>query len=152
MHRLYRREVLLDDIVNVSSTLFYIAEDSPQNPLIRIRFDVDLDIEQAAQSRICQQKDPLNEDNLARLNMNRLIRTVVHRVIIDRTLNALTVAKLSDMLNQQIRLKCIRMVIIQLLALLKRNIIMLLVVVVMIDNGNVISEAVTQPVRKSRLS
>ena len=124
----------------------------PQNPLIRICFDIDLDIQQAAQSRISQQQNPFDEDNLARINADCLIRTVVHRVIIDRALNALTIAKPFDMLNQQIRLQCIRMVIIQLLTLLKRNIIMPLIVIVMINNGNIISETATQSVRKSRLS
>ena len=44
------------------------------------------------------------------------------------------------------------MVIIQLLTLLTRNIIMPLIIIVMINNGNIISETVTQSVRKSRLS
>ena len=67
----------------------------------------------------------------------------MYGIIVDRALNALAIAELFDVFDQKICLQRIRVVIIQLLALLKWQVIVLLIIIVMINYSDVISEAFT---------
>lgn len=89
VHRLDRRQVLADDVLEVTAALVHIAQHAAQDALIGIGLDEDLDVEEIAQALILEDQDALDDDDLARLDDLRLLRARVARKVVDGTLDAL---------------------------------------------------------------
>ena len=152
MHGLDGRKVLVYDAAQVAAALLDIPEHTAENTLIRVCLNIDLDIKKFSDSRILQYKNPFHDNNAARLDDFDLIRTVVDRVIVDRAADGLPSLERSQMLDQKICLKRLGMIIIRLLPLLKRNRILPFLIIVVIDDGDLVSERVLQTVCKCRFS
>ena len=69
-----------------------------------------------------------------------LITSVVHSIIIYRAFDAFAVSQSAQMVDEEVRLKSIRVIVVYKLALLKRDIIMTLVLVVIIDDSYLVTE------------
>ena len=85
MHGLNCSQILLHNIVQVTATFFNVADNTAKNPFICISFYIDFNIHHVAESGIFQQQDTFCQNDLLWLNVNGLVRTVVHTVIVDRT-------------------------------------------------------------------
>lgn len=71
----------------------------------------------------------------------RPVGAVVNGVVVDRTLDAVPCAKLLEILDEYIGVEGIRVVIVELCPLFVGHIVVRLVIVVVIDHGNVPAEA-----------
>ena len=149
VHRLDGCQILLGNSFHVPAALFHVTDHSPEDPLISVRVYIDLDIHQVLQARVIEHQDPFDKNDLCRIDLNRLVSPVVYRIVIDRTLNRFTVLEFLQMLYQEICLKRIRMVIVNQFSLFKRNIIVRLVIIVVIDHRHAIPECFLEPVCKS---
>ena len=77
----------------------------------------------------------------------RLLRPVVNRKIIYRADNFFPIFQVFYRLNQQVSVKRIRVVIVELAALLVRHIVMGFIIAVMVDYRHIISEPFNQLLR-----
>lgn len=152
MHRLDRRQVLADDVLEVTAALVHIAQHAAQDALIGIGLDEDLEVEEIAQALILEDQDALDDDDLARLDDLRLLRARVAREVVDGTLDALSLAQRLEMRDEQVRLERVRMVVVDVLALLKRNLVMCPVVIIVIDDRDAVPEMRLEPVRECGLA
>lgn len=84
--------------------------------------------------------------------MNGRFGAVVVGVVVGWTVDCLPVFQFVEMLKKQLRLKCIRVVVVQLFALLKWHIVVGAVVVVVVKHGHLITKCVFQAVCKSGFS
>ena len=73
-------------------------------------------------------------------------------VIVHRTFDAFPVSEFFQMLHEKIRLKCIRMIVVEFFTLLKRQVIMAFIIIVVVQHRNLIAETMLSPVCKGRFS
>ena len=76
----------------------------------------------------------------------------VAREIVDRALDALARAQCLEVLDEQVRLERVRMVVVDVLALLKRDVVVCLVVVIVVDDRDAVPEMRLEPVRECGLA
>ena len=80
------------------------------------------------------------------MDRDRLVRTVVDGVVVHRAFHGLAVPQFADMVDQHISLKGIGMVIVDFLPFLKGQLVPALVIIVIVDHGDLVPEGFLQPV------
>ena len=73
-------------------------------------------------------------------------------IVIHRTLYALAAPKCLQMCDEKIRFEGIRMIVVHLLTYLKRDAIVRLIVIIVINHGNLITKFLVKTIRKGRLA
>ena len=140
MHRLDRRQILRHDGLQRSAALVDVANDAADYAHIGVRIDENLDIAEVAQLLVLKDQDTLHDDDLGGLNPHRLIDPVMYRKIVDQSFDTLARRQTAYMLDHQIRIKRVRVVVIQLFSFLKRDFIVLLIIKIVAQHGDFIAE------------
>lgn len=140
VHRLDRRQILRHDGLQRSAALVDVANDAADNAHIGVRIDENLDVAEVAQLLVLKDQDTLHDDDLGGLDPHRLIDPVMYRKIVDRSFDTLARRQTAYMLDHQIRIKRVRVVVIQLFSFLKRNVAMLLIIKIVAQHGDFIAE------------
>ena len=138
MHGLHRREVLLEHRVHITSALLDITHEATSQAHIIIGINEDLDVHQFAQFLVLEDQDPIKDQDLRRLDAYRLGQAVVVGEGVDGALDTLSLLELADMLDHHIRVEGVRVVIVELGALLETEIIVRLVVEVVAERRDVL--------------
>ena len=131
---------------SISASFLDITDDTPEDPLIGISFHVYLDVQEITKLLVLEDHDSLNYYYLGRMDGDGLAAPVVDRIVIDRTFDAFAVSQSAQMVDEEVRLKSIRVIVVYKLALFKRDIVMTLVVVVIIYDGYLVTELGLEPV------
>ena len=152
VHRLDRGQILLCYSLYISAAVLYVTDHTAEYPLVGIRLYIDLYIQKISEFLILEHHDALDYDNRRRLYRNGLIAPVMDSIVIYRTLDRLAVSELSQVFDEEVCFKSIRMVIVDKLALLKRYVVMSSVIVVIIDDSNSVSELIFDTVCKCRFA
>ena len=153
MHRLDCLPILPDDTVQRPASVIDIADDPAKNPLISVCIHKNLEIHQLDQPGFGQDENAFQDDDRIGLNPYGLLRPIVHRIVIDRHVNRPARFQLADMLTEQLCVKGIRMVIIELCPLLVREIVISFIIIVMTEDTDLILPEITdQCVRQSSLA
>lgn len=142
MHRFHCSKVLVYDAVQVSAALFDVADYAPQYALVSVSLYVDLYVKKVAHFGIGKEQDALDDHDMARLYPDDLTGTVMLAVIIYRAVNGLACLQFFQVLDQKVSLKRVRMIVIHLNALIKGNTVLTAVIIVMIYDGDVITEII----------
>jgi len=121
MHRLHGREILLDHVVERASAYMRVALDAPDEPHIGLGIDEHLHIAQLAQPLIDEQQNPVDDDDIGRLDARVLARPEVRDEIIFRLVDRVPRAKCFEMLAEEVEVERIGMVPVQLPALIERQ-------------------------------
>ena len=145
MHGFDGGQILVHDVVNIPAPLFDIPYHPAQNTLVCICFYIDLNIQKIPDAFVRQKQDSFCQDDSFWFDVKRLIRTVVTAVIVDRTIDGLSVFEHMQMIQQKLSLQRIRMVIIYFFTVLERYFILSAVVVVMINDSHIVLEFLLQP-------
>ena len=138
MHRLHRREVLLEYRVHITSALLDITHEAASQAYVIIRIDEDLDVHQFAQLLVLKDQDTIEDQDLSGLDAYRLGQAVVVGEGVDGALDTLPLLELADMLDHHIRIEGVRVVVVELGALLETEIIVRLVVEVVTERRDVL--------------
>ena len=142
VHRFYCCQILRHDRLQRPAALVDIADDTAYDAHIGIRIDKNLDVAEISELLVLEDQNALDDDDLGRLYQHRLIDAVMDRKIVDRPVDTLPHRQAAHMLDHQIRIKGIRMVIIQFFSFLKRDFIVLLVIKIVAQHGDLIAEFV----------
>lgn len=137
MHGLHRREVLLEHRVHITSALLDITYKAASQAHVIIGINEDLDVHQFAQLLILKDQDTIEDEDLRGLDTYRLGQAVVVGEGVDGALDTLPLLELADMLDHHIRVEGVRVVIVELGALLETEIIVRLVVEVVAERRDV---------------
>jgi len=152
VHRLDRREVLVDDRVDRAAALFDVAADPAAQAHVGGGVHEDLDVHLGAELRVLEDQDALDHDDLARLDAQHLVRPVVDRVVVSRALDGQALFELAQVFDHHVRVECVRVVVIEKAPLLERQLVVPLVVVVVAQNRDVVAEAIDQRPHERRLA
>ena len=93
MHRLDRRQILIDDVLEVAAALVHVAQHAAQDALVGVGLDENLDVKEVAQALVLEDQDALDDDDLARLDDLRPVGARVAREVVDRALDAPALAQ-----------------------------------------------------------
>lgn len=97
-------------------------------------------------SGLYQRQDALNDEDGCRLDVLDFIAAVVVAVIVNRAVDGIACLQFLEMLNEKIVVKSIRMVVVQLAAFLKGQLVVALVVAVVRDETHlVLAKTILQP-------
>lgn len=140
VHGLYSIPVLCDHGFNAAATLQCIPGDPAHDPLIGIGIHKDLEIHKTAELFVFQYQNPFQQNDGMGMYGDGFKTAVVDRIVIYRTLDGLTVFQLQDVLIEPLRIKGVRVVIVQLGALLVRHVVVGEIVAVMADDLDLISK------------
>ncbi len=145
VHGLDRVQVLIDHALQAAPPIPHVPHNPAQDAHIRIRIHKDLDVHLLAQLAALENQNALHDDHPGRVNGNGLVRAVMNGIVIHRTENRPALLQLPHRLNQQIRVKGVGVVVVQLCPLLIGHVVMGLIVIVMIDYRNIAAEFTDQP-------
>ena len=153
VHRLDRGKVLVYHAVQAASTLLYVPQDAPQDALVRVSVHKDLVVEQGAQLRLYKGQNALYDQHRGRLDVLHLVAAVVVGIIVHRAVDGASGLQLLQMVDEQCVIEGVRVVVVQLAALFKGQLIVTLVVAVVGDQAHlVLSKALLQAQRKGGLA
>ena len=105
VHRLDRRQVLIDDVLEVAAALVHVAQHAAQDALVGVGLDENLDVKEVAQALVLEDQDALDDDDLARLDDLRPVGARVAREVVDRALDAPALAQCLEVRDEQVRLE-----------------------------------------------
>ena len=153
MHRLDRGKVLVDHAVQAAPALLYIPQNAPQDALVRVRVHKDLVVEQGAQLRLYKGQNALYDQHRGGLDVLHLVAAVVVGVIVHRAVDGASGLQFLQMVDEQCVVEGVRVVVIQLAALFKGQLIVALVVAIVGDQPHlVLPKALLQPQCKGGLA
>ena len=138
VHGLDRGAVLGDDAVQRAAALLDVPQDAAEDALIGVGVHIDLVVEQLAKLRLGQGQDAFHDEDGGRLNVLHLAAAVVVGVIVDRAVDGAACLQFPQVLDEQVVIKRIRMVIVQLATLRKRKLVVALVVAVVGDQTHLV--------------
>ena len=138
MHGLHCREVLLEHRVHITPALLDITHEATSQAHVIIGINKDLDVHQFAELLVLKDQDTIKDQDLRGLDAYRLGQAVVVGEGVDGALDTLPLLELADMLDHHIRVEGVRVVVVELGALLKTEIIVRLVVEVVAERRDVL--------------
>jgi len=130
---LHGGEILLDDLFERPAALARVPLDSPDQPDVRIRIHEYLDVAKVPHSRIDEQQDAVDDDYIRGLDPRRVRPAQVSEEIVLRLVDRPTTAKSSQMRAEQIIVERIRVIPIDLSAVVECQCGEILVVGVHVD-------------------
>ena len=113
---------MIEHHINGTSALHHITTDVTDQAHIAVGIHIDLQIHHVAQLLMVQRHDALQDDNRLRLNMNRFWQTIRKHIGIGGLFHSLAIPEFLDLLSQQFPVKGVRMVEVNLLPLLWRQV------------------------------
>ena len=153
MHRLDGGQILVDHAVQRAAALLDVADDAAQNAHIGVGVHEYLHIHQVAQLGGVEDQNTFDNDDRRGLHENDLVAAVVDGVVIHRHLHRVAGAQLPQVGDHQRRVKAVRVVVVQLAALLVGEFVVALVVTVMVDDADLVrTEMIPQLLGQGRLA
>ena len=138
VHGFDRGEVLVDDAVQRAAPLFDVPQDAAEDALIGVSVHINFVVEQLAQLRLHKGQDALHDEDGGGLDVLYLVAAVVVGVIVHRAVDGTARFQLLQVVDQQGVVKGIRVVVVQLAAFLKRQLVVALVIAVVGDEADFI--------------
>ena len=153
VHGLDGGQVLIDDAVQTAAPLLHIPHQTAQDALVGVGVHIDLVVEQGAQLRLHKGQDAFHDQHRCGLDVLHLVAAVVVGVVVHRAVDGAACLQLLQMVDQQSVVKSIRMVVVQLAALLKRQLVVALVIAVVGDQAHfILAKTLLQPQSKGGLA
>ena len=147
VHGLDRGEVLVDHAVQTASAIPYIAHDTPQDAHIRIGVYKDFDIHLITEFLAGKNQNSLYQNDLRRADQSGLLQPVMDGVVIQRHLNGFSCFQRPQILQEQLRIKRIRVVVVDLCPFLKRCVMSGFIIIVIGYHADVTAETLHQSPR-----
>ena len=146
-------QVLLDHAVQTAAALLHVAYQTAQDALVGIGIHKDLVVEQGAQLRLHKGQDAFHDQHRCGLDVLYLVAAVVVGVVVHRAVDGAACLQLLQMVDQQSVVKSVRMVVVQLAALLKGQLVVALVIAVVGDQAHfILAKTLLQPQSKGGLA
>ena len=146
VHGLDRGAVLGDDAVQRAAALLDVPQDAAEDALVGVGVHIDLIIEQLAQFRLGQGQNALHDEDGGGFDVLHFAAAVVVGVVVNRAVDGAARLQLPQMLDEQVIIKGIWMVVVQLAALLKGQIVVAFIVTVVGDEAHlVLPETLLEP-------
>ena len=152
VHGLDGGEVLRDHALERAATVADVAAGAAQDAHVCVGLHEDLDVEQLAQRSVLEDQDALDDDHLVGLDLHSLVGAVVLNIGVHGALDALPVAQLLEVLDEQRGVERVWMVVVDLGALLIGLALLALIVVVVADDGHLIAEMLLEMARECGLA
>ena len=131
-------KVLLEHRVHITSALLDITHEATSQAHVIIGINEDLDVHQFAEFLVLKDQDTIKDQDLRGLDTYRLGQAVVVGEGVDGALDTLPLLELADMLDHHIRVEGVRVVVVELGALLETEIIVRLIVEVVAERRDVL--------------
>ncbi len=143
----------MHDAVQRAAALFDVPHDAAEDALIGVGVHEDLVVEHGAELRLHKGEDALHDEDGGRLDVLHLVAAVVVGVIVHRAVDGTACFQLLQVIDEQGVVEGVRMVVVQLAALLKGQVVVALVVTVVGDETHfVLPETLLDPERQSGLA
>ena len=139
-----RRSVLLNDRLDCPAALLRVAQNSPQDSLVCRSVDEDLQINQLGDFGDRQNQNSIQQDNLPGRNEDDLRRAPVPRKIVNRPLNLQAGYQISQVLDKQTVVECIRMIPVLLPRDHRRHLLPIEIVRIVIEQAHLAAETAFQ--------
>jgi hypothetical protein len=120
MHRLHGRQVLVDDLVERPSAITRIALQTPDQSNVRICVDEYFHVAKFADAIVDEEQDAVDDNHVSRLDADGLRLPQVSHEIVLRFIDCSPVAERLEMIAEQIVVKSIGMIPIELASLVER--------------------------------
>lgn len=134
VHRLHGRQILLGNTVDFAPALHNIALHAAQKADVRVHADENAEIHHRAQTLVVKRVNALNDHRLRGFNhFPAHVRAAMLRVVVGLAGNRATLGQQLHVIQKLIVLEHTRLVVVNLRALLKREIRMVAIIRVLID-------------------
>ena len=146
MHGLDGGQVLLDHAVQTAAPLLDVPHQTAQDALVGVGVHKDLVVEHGAQLRLHKGQDALHDQHRSGFDVLHLVAAVMVGVVVYRAVDGAPGLQLLQVIDEQGVVKGVRVVVVQLAALFKGQIVVALVVAVVGDQAHlVLAELLFQP-------
>ena len=135
-----------------SAALGNVAFDAADQADVGVGIHKDLNIHQITERLVLKDQNALDDDHALWNDGDGFFRAVVDGIVIDRAFDGTAGLELLEVLDHKIGLERIRMVIVELAALFKGQIVVGTVVVVVAQNGDLVPEALGEIFHQGGLS
>ena len=152
VHGLDRREVLVYHALQAAAAVAHVADYAPEYAHVGVRVDENLYVQELAEPRVLENQYALDDYDRRGVHEHRLVRAVVDGVVVDGAAHAAPGAQLPEVAHHALGVEGVGAVVVELRALLVRHVVVRLVVVVVIDNADVVGEALLQAARYRSLA
>ena len=132
--------VLIDNAVNISASLGYVAAQAAQDALVGIGIRKNLDVKKLAESLVVKGQNAIHNNDRCGANANRFAFASVNTKIIIGNIHALAAHQFTQMLDKQIGIQRIGAVVVCLYALFHRKMVLRLIIIVIRNNRYFIGE------------
>jgi hypothetical protein len=119
VHRLYGREVLVNDLIERPAAIAGVTFDSPNQSDVRIGVHEYLDVAKIPHSRIDEQENSVDDDYIRGLDPSRSLPAQVSEEVVLRLVDRLTPAQSFEVGAEQIIVERIRVIPVELPALVE---------------------------------
>src|SRR5437763_7096596 len=137
MHRPHGRLVLRDDRFEAAPALVYVAIQTADEAYVGVAIDKDFHVHQAAHLRVEEDEDAFDDDNRARLDVNRFGLARMRGVVVGRLLDALAGAQGFEMIRHQIDVDGVGVIEVDFVPQLKRHIAEVAIVSVLLQINHI---------------
>lgn len=141
VHGLDRREVLCDDAFKRAAAVAHV----------RVGLDKNLDVKHLTQRGILKDENALDDDDLARQNEFGFLGALMVGVGVNGAMNGLAGFELLELFDHQIRFESVGVVVVLLAAFFEGKILVLIIAVVM-DDADIVTEMLLQMLGESRFA
>ena len=139
MHRLNRRNILINNRLHCATTIANIAQNATCQTQISISIDKHLDIHHIAQLLILEDQNTIDNNHTRRLHQNGLLHTIVLDKRIYGVLDRHVVLQCLQVFDQHLRIERLRVVVVELRALLVGQFVVRLIVEIVAEGYNVVA-------------
>ena len=128
VHGFDRGEVLVDDAVQRAAPLFDVPQDAAEDALIGVGIYINFVVEQLAQLRLHKGQDALHDEHRGRFNVLHFVTAVVVGVVVYGAVDGTAGLELLQVVDEQGIVESVRVVVVQLAALFKGQVVVALIV------------------------
>ena len=146
VHGLDRGQVLLDHAVQAAAALLHVPHKTAQDALVGVGVHEDLVVEHGAQLRLYKGQDALHDEHRGRFDVLHFVTAVVVGVVVYGAVDGTAGLELLQVVDEQGIVESVRVVVVQLAALFKGQVVVALIVAVVGDQPHlVLAKALLQP-------
>ena len=120
VHGLNGGQILVDDGVDAPPALLDVPPDPAAQAPVGVGVDEDADVHLVAERLVDEDHDALDHDDPPRLDVQELLRPVEDGIVVGRAVDGLPVFEHAQMVDHHVGVEGVRMIIVELAALLKR--------------------------------
>ena len=136
VHRLHRRQVLVEDLLQRPAAFGHVAPDPPHQPDVRVGIDKHLHVAQRPNALVDEQQDPVDHDHVRRRDALGARTPRVRHEVVHRLLDRLAARQVLEVRDEQVEIERVRMVPVDLPPLVHREMGEVAVVPVHVEEGD----------------